>query len=427
MNISVFGLGYVGMVNIACLADLGHHMIGCDIKQQKVNILKKGESTVLEPGVDERIRVAFETGRLEAYTDAKTCVAKSDMALICVGTPSDAEGNVNLSYIRNTAAELSEVLKETDKPYTIIFRSTIPPGTIEEEILPAIASRFPEYATRVKVAFLPEFLREGNAVKDFFTCSRIIAGVDADKSAEAAITEVFGFSNEIPLFFTDYRTAEFVKYVDNAYHAAKVAFANELYSIGSRMGVNVSQANELFLADDILNISTKYLRPGMPYGGSCLPKDTRALLHFGKLAEIETPFLEGVAASNTSHKQRIAETVLREKGQRVLIFGLTFKQNTDDIRESPFVDLLGELIARGRDVRVYDEKLNMTALRIEHPHLVQYIYSNLDECANWADLIVLNEHRYEPLQQLCTPQQRVINCLNDQAIHFNGAELRFLY
>lgn len=427
MNISVFGLGYVGMVNIACLADLGHHLIGCDIKPNKVNILKGGKSTVLEPGVDDRIQTAFDSGKLEAHTDAKTCVDRSEMAIICVGTPSDPSGNVNLSYINNTAAELADVLRESKKRFTLVFRSTIPPGTIENEIIPAIVSRFPEYHSYLKVAFLPEFLREGNAVKDFFKCSRIIAGIDATNSAEAEISAVFGFSDDIPLFFTDYRTAEFVKYVDNAFHAVKVAFANELYSIGSRMGVNVSKANELFLADDILNISTKYLRPGMPYGGSCLPKDTRALLHFGRISEVQTPLLEGMASSNAAHKQRIAEIVLSEKGQRVLIFGLTFKQNTDDIRESPFVDLLEELIARGRDVRVYDEKLNMVALRIEHPHLVQYIHKDLSDCASWADLIVLNEKHYQPLQALCTPQQCVINCLNDEAIDFNGASLHYLY
>lgn len=426
MKISVFGLGYVGMVNVACLSKLGHELYGCDIKQHKVDMLSAGQSTVLEPGIDEIIEESLGAGRIKATSDATLCVQETELALICVGTPSDATGDVNLNYILNTAREITRILKALDKPFTMVFRSTIPPGTIDDQILPAIAPMTEGMAHPPRVVFLPEFLREGNAVKDFFECARVVVGLDDAQNAKDQLADLFGF-NDLPIVFTNYRTAEFVKYVDNAYHATKVAFANEMYSIGSAVGADVVTANELFLMDDILNISKRYLRPGMPFGGSCLPKDTRALLHMGKEVGVKTPFVNGVFESNHAHQQRIFDKVMAFESDKVLMCGITFKQNTDDVRESPFVFLLEALVEAGKEVRVYDPNLNLVTLRIEFPHLVQYIHPQLDELVGWGELIVLNTKNYAEVLAQANAGQAVLNCLNNDHLSTESVQVTNLY
>ncbi|MCF8262739.1 MAG: nucleotide sugar dehydrogenase [Melioribacteraceae bacterium] len=427
MKISVFGLGYVGMVNIACLSKVGHQVYGCDVKQHKVDLINQGKSTVFEPGVSEMMEEAHEKELVKASSDAELCVANSDIALLCVGTPSDVEGNVNLSYILNVTRDIIKALKKLDKPFTIVYRSTIPPGTIDNQILPVISPYFESLSHKPKIVFLPEFLREGNAVKDFFECARIVVGVDENENAKDQLTELFSFNQNIPIHFTNYRTAEFVKYVDNAYHATKVSFANEIYSIGSSMDVDIVTANKLFLSDDILNISTKYLIPGMPFGGSCLPKDTRALIHMGIKNEVDTPFIRGIFESNNAHKQRIVEKVLKFEKDKIFLYGITFKQDTDDIRESPFIFLLESLIAKGKQVRVFDDRLNLTSLRIEFPHLVQYIHDDLNELVKWSDLIILNNKNYENVLAALDSSKSVLNCLNNNDISTNNIIIENLY
>ena len=423
MNIAVFGLGYVGIVNIACLSSLGHTVYGCDIKPHKVDLLNVGKAAILEPQVDDLVSDGLAKGRILASTDARWCIENTAMALVCVGTPSNAEGEVNLNYIMNTVVEIAQILKNSTQSYTLVVRSTIPPGTVEGHVIPAFKRVMGEAVERLKFAFLPEFLREGDAVKDFFECARIVAGVDPANSAQPELTDVFGFNEKIPLHFTDFRTAEFVKYVDNAYHATKVAFANEVYAVGSAMGVNVKTAHEIFLMDDILNISGRYLRPGMPFGGSCLPKDTRAMLHFGKQFDVDLPFFNGVVDSNKAHQKRLFDHVLRYEGINILIYGLTFKQNTDDIRESPFLFLLKDLAASGKDVKVYDEDLNLTSLRIEFPEIVQHIESDLAALVQWADTIIMNKKNFKAVLQHIKAKKAVLNCLNNEVYHYGDGHL----
>jgi len=427
MNIAVFGLGYVGTVNIACLSKLGHKIYGCDIKPHKVEQIKNGKSPVLEPELDELIQKGVSKSLIFASTDASFCIENTDMALICVGTPSGEDGSVNLDYIMNTALEIARVIKKSNRPYTLVFRSTIPPGTIDDKIIPEFKLVFGETQNHIKIAFLPEFLREGSAVKDFFQCARIVAGVDTNNSAEPSLQKVFEFDKAIPLIFTNFRTAEFVKYVDNAYHATKVTFANEIYSIGSELGVDVKQANQIFLMDNILNISSRYLKPGMPFGGSCLPKDSRAIIHLGKLSGLDIPFFTGVLASNKAHQQRILDKVLSFNGDNILIYGLTFKQNTDDIRESPFLFLLKSLIKQKKNVKVYDQNLNIMALRVEFPDIVKYIENDLESLANWADTIVINNTGINDLLHIIKDKKIILNCVNNNSYTHLGNPVLNIY
>lgn len=415
MNIAVFGLGYVGMVNIACLSKLNHKMYGCDVKSQKVDLVKTGKSTILEPQIDELMEQGFSNGRILGSTDANFCVENTEMALICVGTPSDASGNVNLNYIINTANDIASAVKKLNKTYTIVFRSTIPPGTIEDVIIPEIQSVMKELYGRVNVVFLPEFLREGSAVKDFFNGSRIVIGLDSEMRGKKEMESVFNYSAEIPLVYTNYKTAEFVKYVDNAYHATKVTFANEIYSIGSALGVDVKRANDIFLMDNILNISPRYLKPGAPFGGSCLPKDTRAIIHLSEIANVKVPFFAGLIASNNEQQKRLHETVLKFDKRRVLIYGITFKQNTDDVRESPFLLLFESLVKQGLEVKVVDENVNVGALRVDHPEIARHLETDLKIALDWAEIVVVNKPRLKEIAALIGDNKPLINCINNES------------
>jgi len=411
MEVAVFGLGYVGMVNIACLADKGHKVIGCDVKPHKVTLVNSHESTIYEPGITELMKDGGAKGLISASVEVKDVIANSTVALVCVGTPSDAEGNVNLNYIINTAHDISSAVYANKKRYTIIFRSTIPPGTIQNVLLKEIEKVDNEHL--IDVVFLPEFLREGNAVYDFNHGARVVAGVNKKGNGKEVVDALFGFNKSTPIVYTDYNTAEFVKYVDNAYHATKVAFANEVYSIGAGFNIDVKLANDIFLMDNSLNISTKYLRPGMPFGGSCLPKDSRAILHLANQVNVQSPFFDGVLSSNTAHQNRLLKRVIESGKQQVLIWGLTFKSNTDDIRESPFLFLLRDLVKLNYEVKVYDPKLNVSNLRIEFPDVVKHLCASIDEACNWAGTIVYNEKDIDTFKQQVSQNKPVLDCNGD--------------
>lgn len=390
MNISVFGLGYVGVVNIACFAKLGHTVYCCDVKPQKVQLLRNGNSTILEPQVDDMLEIALRQGLLFATTDAMECVRNTSLALICVGTPSDANGRVNLDYIFNTTAELANCIKSLEKKYTLVFRSTIPPNTIDTIILPEI-ERILGREHQIEVLFMPEFLREGSAVNDFFKGARIVIGSDNENKASQVVNELYSVENKTPVFYTDFVTSEFVKYVDNAFHATKVAFANEVYSIGAAYGVNVKRANDIFLSDEILNISTRYLKPGAPFGGSCLPKDTRAIVKLASDKNVAAPFFTGILESNKKHQERFYEKVVAQGVKRILIFGLTFKEHTDDVRESPYLALARELIKNNFEVQIFDNDLNLINLRVDFADISRFVITDLVEALGWAELLVCNK------------------------------------
>lgn len=364
MTISVFGLGYVGLVNIACLAKRGHRLKGCDIKSGKVRQLQSGESPIYEPGLDGIIAEYISAGKITAHHSAEEAIVGAEVAIVCVGTPSMTDGTVELGYIKNTLMELAKLAHLNPTLQHIIVRSTIPPGTMREIAVPLF-----EKSDQVQLYFIPEFLREGSAIDDFFHSARTVIGTQNGQEAEASIQKLFDSETSGPVFCVDFHTAEFIKYVDNAWHAIKVAFVNEAYSIGNALGVDIPKANEIFLEDKHLNICEKYLKPGLPFGGSCLPKDVRAINSLACKAQVNAPLLNSMLSSNAEHKARLSEFVLANSGGHIVMQGLTFKANTDDLRESPLVDLARDIIAAGRELTIVDTHVNIESLRTQFPDL----------------------------------------------------------
>jgi len=408
MTVGIFGLGYVGVVNTVCFAELGHNVIGCDIKSQKVDSLMSGKSPVHEPLVDEMLQKNIAAGRITATTDAKKVVAEADVILICVGTPSQNDGTVNLDYTINTTIDIANYLSNTNRKITIAYRSTIPPGTVEDNMRPIFNEHLKNFTGTVTFAFYPEFLREGSAVNDFMKAPRIVIGtLDNDISD---LHKLLSYNAEIPIIVTDTYTAEFVKYVDNCFHAMKIVFVNEAYSIGSAFGIDVAKANEIFLLDRHLNISPRYLRPGMPFGGSCLPKDLRAMQHFSRKLNVQAPMLNSLLESNKQFQQRLLDKVIDKKLKKVLLVGITFKNHTDDVRESPMLKLATDIIESGQcDLKIYDEDINLTTLRIENANIVKYVENDLKQAIADAELIVVSKRFMSEVIALNTTNKPTLN------------------
>lgn len=421
MNVGVFGLGYVGVVNIACLGKLGHTLYGCDIKPHKVETVRSGKSPIYEPGVDELLDTLNAEGRLFATTDAAEVVKNTSIALICVGTPSRSDGTVNLDFTLNTTQEIARAVLALNKKYTVVFRSTIPPGTTESFLRAEFHKVMGEKSGLVEVAFLPEFLREGSAVDDFFNGPRIVIGCSG--SRPEALEALFSFNPQTPLVFTDYNTAEFVKYVDNAFHALKIAFVNEAYRVGAAYGIDVEAANRIFLMDKHLNISAYYLRPGLPFGGSCLPKDLRAINHLARLAGEEVPVIGHILDSNRVLQQQLFEKIVATKKHRVTLYGLTFKSGTDDVRESPMLHLALQLISAGYDLHIYDPDINVANLRIEKPEVVRFVRNDLSVFAS-AALVVVCKKGFDALASHLPPEALVLNFYNQQVFDIPNPQQR---
>ena len=421
MNIAVFGLGYVGMVNIACLTQLGHATWGCDIKGFKVDLVKQGKSPIYEPGVDDMLEEGMQKKLIHASTNASEVIAHTDMALICVGTPSMANGTVNLDYTLNTTREIAKSLKKEKRKYTIVYRSTIPPGTVEEHFIPLLQQELGDDMAHLTVAFIPEFLREGSAVKDFFHCSRIVVG--SNEEEPALVKEVFSYSKDIPLVFTSFRTAEYVKYVDNAFHALKIAFANEAYRIGSAYDIDIEAANRIFLMDTHLNISPVYLRPGLPFGGSCLPKDMRAIQHLAERKQIVAPLLGSVIPSNEKLQRELFSRLRALKLDRITLYGLTFKSGTDDVRESPMLHLARELAEAGVDLTIYDPDIREPQLVLDHPWIKKHLEKDEKKAFSHPGGIVICKKNFANYIGHISPSAVLINYFNQERFDVPNEQL----
>lgn len=425
MKIGIFGLGYVGVVNTVCFAELGHQVIGCDIKSQKVSSLLSGKSPVWEPLVDDILQKQLSNGNIKATTNAKEVLDHADIILICVGTPSMADGTVNLDYTINTTIEIAQLLSNTDKNLTIAYRSTIPPHSVEGKFRPLFEKHLKNYTGKLKLAFYPEFLREGSAVKDFMEAPRIVIGTAEDDISE--LKTLLSYNENSPVVITDTHTAEFVKYVDNCYHAIKVAFANEVYSIGKGFNIDIELANNIFLMDKHLNISTRYLRPGLPFGGSCLPKDLRAMRYFSRLNNIEAPLMNSLTESNEKFQSRILEMVLKHQKTKILLVGITFKNFTDDVRESPMLTLANDIIQHSKaEFMVYDEDINLVSLRIENSNIVQYIETDLSKAMAASELVIVTK-RYMPEVLKHAKANQVILNFADMKRYETIAKMEYLY
>jgi GDP-mannose 6-dehydrogenase len=364
MKVAIVGLGYVGTVTAACLASKGHDVWGIDVDATKVDEVCRGRSPVAEPRLDALIEQTVADGTLHASTSYSSALDGADVSLVCVGTPSTARGATDLFYVRRAVDDIVETLRlATPTPtrhHSVIIRSTVPPGTVEEVVVPALTAGLADTEIAIGAAMCPEFLREGSGVADFFGSPYVIVGTSDPHTADT-VTRLFGFLSQ-PARVVDVRTAEALKYASNAFHATKVSFANEMSRLLRLLGVDSREVMSLFCEDHVLNISPAYLRPGFAFGGSCLPKDLRSLLHLARTNSADLPMLAGALATNELVISDVVNRIAAADGRTVALFGLSFKTDTDDLRESPNVELAERLIGKGFDVRIYDPVVNPARL-----------------------------------------------------------------
>ena len=415
MKISVIGLGYVGAVSAGCLAKRGHHVIGVDVNPRKVASVNEGEAPVLEPGLPEAIAEGLASGRLRATENAAEAIRDTDVSLICVGTPSGSQGSLSLDALERVCADIGPSLARDGRRHTVVVRSTVLPGTTEDVAIPALEAASGLKAGRdFGVAMNPEYLREGSGVADFDAPEKTVIG-QLDAESGDAIAEIYGdFADKV--FRVPIRVAEAAKYVDNAFHALKVGFANEIGALSLEFGIDSHQLMEIFKSDHKLNISEAYLTPGFCFGGSCLPKDLRALVHRAKGAHVDVPILESVLESNEAHFRRTYELLTANGRRRVGLFGLAFKPGTDELRESPFVELAERLIGKGYDLRIYDPSIHLPSLTgtnreyiEEHlPHLKQLLAETPGEVVDHAETCIVASKHAEVGRALAGAEGRLI-------------------
>jgi GDP-mannose 6-dehydrogenase len=400
MKVAVFGLGYVGTVTAACLASHGHDVWGVDVDGAKVDDIRAGRSPVAEPGLDDLITRAVADGTLHATTSCADALDRTEVSLVCVGTPSAPGGATDLSYIRRSVDDIVAALRVAVPPdsghHSVVIRSTVPPGTIEQAVLPALTSGLAGTPITPGAAMCPEFLREGSGVADFFNAPLMVVGT-SDPQVAAAVTGLFGFLDQ-PATVVEPRTAESLKYACNAFHATKVSFANEMARLLRRVGVDSREVMALFCQDQVLNISPAYLRPGFAFGGSCLPKDIRSLLHLGRVSGADLPMLSGTLATNELVIRDVVDRVVATDGRTIALLGLSFKNDTDDLRESPNAELAERLLGKGFEVRIYDPVVNPAKLiganrrhiEAKLPHLGRLLEREPGQALHGADIAIVS-------------------------------------
>jgi GDP-mannose 6-dehydrogenase len=399
MKVSVFGLGYVGCVSVACLSRLRHHVIGVDVVESKVRAIANGIASVVEPQVDELLTEGHLAKRITATTNAEEAVLATDATLICVGTPTGRDGSHDLSAVMASARAIGEALKKKTEPHLVIMRSTVAPGTVEGLLVPAILGPTGKTKCPVSIVIVPEYLRECTAVRDYFDAPLTVVGTadgkpDVEKGAIAALMAV----DPERIEWVQYKQAEMLKTLCNVFHAMKVAFANEVGSLCNELGVDGRAVMRLLTMDRKLNISPAYLRPGMAYGGSCLPKDLSAVVSLATKHCVDVPLLRSIGLSNEAHKERAYDAVLQLNGHRkIAMDGLAFKPGTDDLRESPMVTIAEYLIGKGYDLRILDPAVKSARLTganrdyIDHhiPHLADRLVGTTEELLEHAEALVL--------------------------------------
>ena len=396
MKISVLGLGYVGTVVAGCLARAGHEVIGIDTELRKVELVNAGKSPIIEKEIGQIIAQQVEAGRLSASTEVTLAVQQSDLTLVCVGTPSRSNGDIELRHVRRVCEQIGAALRTHSGAPVVVVRSTLLPGTMRELVIPTLeASSGRQAGSDFGVCVNPEFLREGTAVHDYLNPPKTVIGELTRASGNLLASLYAGIP--APLIRTDIDTAEMVKYADNAWHALKVGFANEIGNFCKALQVDSHRVMEIFCQDTKLNLSSYYLRPGFAFGGSCLPKDLRALLHKAKSLDVSLPILGAVLPSNELQIERAVQTVINHGNRKVGILGFSFKAGSDDLRNSPVVELTERLLGKGFELRVYDSNVRLASIHganrdyILHriPHISGLMVSSIDEVLEHADTIVI--------------------------------------
>jgi GDP-mannose 6-dehydrogenase len=421
--IAVFGLGYVGCVTAACFAELGYRVVGVDVDARKVKAIQDGQSPFYEPGLEPLIAKHIASGLLSATLSTADALRDADFAFLCVGTPSAANGNLSLNQLCRVATEIGNHLDQTNRPLTVVVRSTVFPGTCDETVAPAIEPR-------AAVVANPEFLREGSAVKDFMEPSLLVVGSHHPEAAERVASLYAGLPVEASVVAL--RAAELIKYACNTFHALKITFANEIGTLSASLGLDGAEVMETVCRDTRLNISSAYLKPGFAFGGSCLPKDLRALIYRARQLDLDLPLLNSVLTSNESHIARAFRRVMEMGCRKIGIYGLAFKPNTDDLRESPGVALIERLIGKGCDVKIYDPFIQLNAIYGSNqafllsslPHIGRSMEKSLHEILNWAELIVVTQDpTAEAHQLLAESPVPVINVARSETATANKLEV----
>jgi GDP-mannose 6-dehydrogenase len=418
MKVSVFGLGYVGCVSAAAFADDGHDVVGVDVIRDKVDAVNAGRSPIVEPGLDELLQRGIAEGRLRATTDTEEAVMATDLSLICVGTPSRKNGSLDLTYLIRVCEEIGQVLRDKDAYHVVVVRSTVLPGTTHAHVIPALeAASGKKYGEGFGVSVNPEFLREGTAIKDFRQPPLTLVG--HNHAADAAPTKALYQDIDAPLFSASIRVAEMMKYTSNTWHAVKVVFANEIGNLCKRMGVDSHEVMDIFCQDDKLNLSSYYLKPGFAFGGSCLPKDVRALQYRAKEVDLEMPLINSVLNSNRLQVQHAIDRIVETGRKNIGLLGFSFKAGTDDLRESPMVILAEALLGKGYQLSIYDRNVSLARLvgankqyiNEQIPHLSQHLCESIEQVIDSSDVIVIGNGspEFSKAVERCRPEQVVVD------------------
>jgi len=418
MNISVFGLGYVGCVSAACLAESGHKVMGVDINQNKIDIINSGKSPVVEKNIDKIIKEVTRTRKLISTTDALKAVHNSEISMICVGTPSKENGSLDLKYVKRVCAEIGAGLREKDNYHVVVVRSTMLPGSVEEEVIPTLEKTSGKKAgADFGVCMNPEFMREGSSVYDYYHPPMIVIG-EVDKRSGDIVEKIYA-NIDAPVVRTSIKVAEMIKYVNNAFHGLKVCFANEVGNICKKLGIDSHRVMEIFCLDKKLNLSPYYLKPGFAFGGSCIPKDLRALLYKGQREDLRLPLLSSILDSNENQVKMGINLITKTKKKKIGIFGFSFKPGTDDLRESPMVELIETLLGKGYKINIYDKNVsiakifgaNKQYIEKEIPHISSLMSSSIDKILSDSEVLVIgnNSKEFEKIPELMREDQILID------------------
>jgi len=418
MRISVFGLGYVGAVSAGCLANDGHEVVGVDPNEEKVALINRGTAPIVEEAIGEMIATSVQGGRLKATANVVDAVMASEISLVCVGTPSQLNGNLDLSYVRRVCEEIGEALKEKPEFHVVVARSTMLPGSMRDIVIPTLESTSGKRAgIDFGVCNNPEFLREGTAVYDYYNPPKTVIG-ETDARAGDVLVKLYEHITA-PLIRTDVETAEMVKYTDNTWHALKVSFANEIGNLCKAIGIDGHQVMDIFCQDTKLNLSPYYMKPGFAFGGSCLPKDVRALNYKARSLDLELPVLSSILPSNRRQVEKGIKMIVDKGKRKVGFLGFSFKAGTDDLRESPLVEVIEHLIGKGYELRLYDRNVNLAALVgankdyiLNHiPHISRLMVDSQEEVLEFAETLVIGNgaREFHDILERARPDQTVVD------------------
>ena len=430
MNISIFGLGYVGCVGMGCLASQGHKIIGVDVSDKKVELINQGVPTIVEKDIDKLIMDGHKKGMVSATKDFVKAVHSTDISFICVGTPSSDNGHLDLTYIMKTAEQIGEALKEKTGFHVVVIRSTVFPGTNEKvgQLIADISGK--EIDKDYAIVSNPEFLREGTAVNDYLNPPLTVIGSSSEKAVDI-MKQVYEWSSA-PVEIVPIGVAEMIKYVNNSYHALKVVFANEIGSICKKLKIDSHEVMRIFCMDKQLNISPYYFRPGFAYGGSCLPKDLRGLQTLAHDLYLDTPVLNAISPSNSTLIERQTEAIEKFGKKKIGVLGLSFKAGTDDMRNSPIIHIIESLHGKGFEVKIFDKNVslsriigkNKSVIEERLPHLSTMLIDNMEEVTDWADVLIIANKDSKFSEIVTKPEQIIVDLVRVKELekynNYNG-------